>query len=271
MDLLVTLDANYLKPLRVMLASLFYNNAHRAFTIYLMHSRLTEDQVAELAEWVHARGHRLEQVKVNEDCFAGAPVLFHYTVEMYYRLLAWKFLPGHLDRVLYLDPDILVLNPVDPLDGLDLDGYLFAAAYHDILSINEINRIRLSPYKIEAYYNSGVLMMNLARQRERIREEDIYRFVEVIKKQRTKLIMPDQDIMNMMFNPEIKPLDEKIYNYDARYYQYYKLMSGGECDMDFVIRNTIFLHFCGKKKPWKPNYGGKFHVLWKHYEKMAFG
>src|SRR5690606_42007637 len=69
---------------------------YRAFTIYLMHSRLTEDQVAELAEWVHARGHRLEQVKVNEDCFAGAPVLFHYTVEMYYRLLAWKFLPGHL-------------------------------------------------------------------------------------------------------------------------------------------------------------------------------
>lgn len=270
MHILVTLNAAYLKPLRVMLASLFYNNAHRRFTIHLMHSSLTESEVAELAGWVGERGHRLEQVMVDKDCFCDAPVLFHYTVEMYYRLLAWKFLPGDLDRILYLDPDILVLNPVDPLDELDMDGYLFAAASHDIISINEINRIRLTPYKIDAYYNSGVLLMNLALQRERISERDIFDFVDTIKKQRSKLIMPDQDIINMKFNREIKSLDEKIYNYDARYYQYYKLMSGGECDMDFVIRNTIFLHFCGKKKPWKANYGGKFHALYKHYEKMAF-
>lgn len=271
MNLLVTLNANYIKPLKVMLASLFYNNAHRTFAIYLMHSSLTEEEIAGLTEWVEERGHRLIEVKVDPGCFKDAPILFHYTVEMYYRLLAWKFLPDDLDRILYLDPDILVLNPVDPLDDLDMDGYLFAAAYHDIISITEINRIRLTPYKIDAYYNSGVLLMNLERQRERIREEDIFAFVDTMKKQRIKLIMPDQDIMNMMFNPEIKNLDERIYNYDARYYQYYKLMSGGECDMDYVIRNTIFLHFCGKKKPWKENYSGKFHALYKHYEKMAIG
>jgi len=34
---------------------------------------------------------------------------------MYYRLLAFKFLPEELDRILYLDPDILVINPIDEL------------------------------------------------------------------------------------------------------------------------------------------------------------
>lgn len=268
MNILVTLNAAYIRPLKVMLQSLFYNNPNRTFTIYLMHASLTEAEVAEIAGWIARHGSRLEPVPIDNACFHDAPTLLHYTVEMYYRLLAWKFLPGHLDRILYLDPDILVLNPVDPLDGIDLDGYLFGAAYHDIFSIKEINKIRLTPYKIEAYYNSGVLLMNLALQRKRIKEQHIYDFV---KKNRNKLIMPDQDILNMKYNKWIKTLDEKRYNYDARYYQYYKLMSGGKWDMDRVIRETVFLHFCGKKKPWKPNYSGKFHALYKHYEKMAFG
>ena len=39
--------------------------------------------------------------------------------------------------------------------------------------------------------------------------------------------------------------------------------------MDYVINNTIILHFCGKKKPWHKKYSGKFHSLYKHYEKIA--
>lgn len=62
---------------------------------------------------------------------------------MYYRLLASKFLPVELERILYLDPDILVLNPVSELYWTDLDGDLYAAAPHDFISIKEINRIRL--------------------------------------------------------------------------------------------------------------------------------
>jgi len=63
--------------------------------------------------------------------------------------------------------------------------------------------------------------------------------------------MPDQDIINSLYSKKIKSIDEKLYNYDARYYSYYKITSNGKCDMDYVINNTVFIHFCGKKKPWK--------------------
>jgi len=56
---------------------------------------------------------------------------------MYYRLLAFKFLPEELDRILYLDPDILVINPIDELYNMDIDNYLYAAAYHNIITIKE--------------------------------------------------------------------------------------------------------------------------------------
>lgn len=45
-----------------------------------------------------------------------------YPKEMYYRLLAAQILPAELDKVLYLDPDILVINSLRPLWELGLEG-----------------------------------------------------------------------------------------------------------------------------------------------------
>jgi lipopolysaccharide biosynthesis glycosyltransferase len=267
MNILVTLNSNYLKPLRVMLKSLFLNNREEKFSIYLMHSALTTEELGELNSYIDNHDSRLTAINIEDDYFADAPVLYHYTKEMYYRLLAHKFLPEDLDRILYLDPDILIINPIKELYYMDIEEYLYAAAYHDIISVKEINKLRLKPYDIDAYYNSGVLLMNLKLHRQLIDEKGIFEFVE---KNHYKLIMPDQDILNALYAKKIKSIDEKLYNYDVRYFRYYKVMSNNLWDMDYVINNTVVLHFCGKKKPWKKDYNGKFHSLYKHYEKLAF-
>jgi len=266
MNILVTLDSNYIKPLKVMLKSLFLNNEADIFTIYLMHSNLNAEEINDLEQFINSHGSKLQVVEIDDSYFTNAPILLHYTKAMYYRLLAFKFLPEEIDRILYLDPDILVINSIKELYNTDIENYLYAAAYHDRLPIREVNRIRLNPYKIDAYYNSGVLLMNLKRQRQFVDEQSIFDFVE---KNRTKLIMPDQDILNALYAKQIKSLDEMLYNYDARYYRHYKTKSNGLCDMDYIIRNTVILHFCGKRKPWKKGYSGKFHSLYKHYEKLA--
>jgi len=266
MNLLVTLDSKYIRPLKVMLTSLFSNNPGEDFNIYLMHSSIRKDEIADIERFVNSYGQKLSEVKIDDGYFNNAPVILHYTKEMYYRLLSYKFLPQELDRILYLDPDILVINPIRKLYDLDLDGYLYAAAYHSVIAVKEINRIRLYPYRIAAYFNSGVLLMNLKLQRQLIDEEEIYTFIE---KNRSKLIMPDQDIINALFSRQIKCIDEKLYNYDVRYYKYYKVTSNNVFDMDHIMRNTVFLHFCGKRKPWHKGYSGKFHSLYKHYESKA--
>lgn len=267
-NILVTLNANYLKPLRVMLYSLFLSNPQERFAVYVMHSSLNSEEIKELRRLCAEQGNgsMLKEIEVDSRSFADAPTLLHYTKEMYYRLLAFRFLPAELDRILYLDPDILVLNPVRELYDLELDHHLYAAAYHNLISIKEINKLRLNPYKIEAYYNSGVLLMNLQLQRELIHEQEIYEFVEY---NRAKLIMPDQDIINALYAKQIKSIEEKLYNYDARYYRFYKLTSNGLWDMEHVIENTVFLHFCGKRKPWKKDYNGRFHALYKYIEKLS--
>lgn len=267
MNILVTLDSNYIKPLKVMLKSLFLNNQKEIFSIFLMHSSLTDEELDHLRNYIDSHGSKVEIIYVDNSCFSDAPSHLYYTKEMYYRLLAYKFLPDDLERILYVDPDILVINPIRELYNIDINEYLYASAYHDIVSLKAINKIRLFPYEIDAYYNSGVLLMNLEQQRQFIDENAIYEFVE---KNHSYLVLPDQDVLNALYSKQIKSLDEKLYNYDVRYFNYYKTVSKNKWDMDYLINNTVILHFCGKKKPWKKGYSGKFHSLYKHYEKLAF-
>jgi len=267
LNILVTIDANYIKPLKVMLKSLFVSNPDENFRIFLMHSRLNPVEVSEIEVYVDRCGHSLSEVKISDECFNKAPTVKHYTKEMYYRLLAYRYLPSELNRVLYLDPDILVINPICELYHTNLSGWMYAAAYHDILLAKEINKLRFWEYDIEAYFNSGVLLMNLDLLREKVNEQEIYDFV---RKHKNTLILPDQDILNSLYSQEIKKLDEFLYNYDVRYYRYRRIISKRRIDMDYIINNTVILHFCGKRKPWHDNYSGAFHSLYKHYEKLAF-
>ena len=106
MNILVTLNSNYIKPLKVMLKSLFLNNKEEKFSIYLMHSSLTDEELDDLNNYIHIHGNQLKIINIVDSCFENAPILLHYTMDMYYRLLAHKFLPENLERILYLDPDI---------------------------------------------------------------------------------------------------------------------------------------------------------------------
>lgn len=267
MNILVTLNANYIRPLNVMLKSLFLNNEEEQFHIYVMHSSLNAEDISSINESVEKEGHQLSVIDVQEHYFEDAPIIKHYTKEMYYRLLAHKFLPSNVNKILYLDPDILVINEIKTLYEYDISSYLFAAAEHKRASVKEVNKLRLKPYELTGYYNSGVMLMNVPFVREKVKENEIYEFVRVNRK---KLILPDQDIINALYGKYIYPIDEIRYNFDPRFYLYHNLKSNGKYDLNYIMQHTSIIHFCGKKKPWHDNYSGRFHALYKHYEKKAY-
>lgn len=266
MVLLTTLNENYLPQLEVLLTSVLLNNPGERFQLYLIHRSFSTERLEELDSRCRQWNVELFPVHVDETIFADAPVTRQYPQEMYYRLLAPQLLPETLERILYLDPDILVINPIRSLWELDLEGNLFAAAAHTGKTeiANDVNRIRLQMEN--EYYNSGVLLIDLVRGREEIVPEQIFQFA---KEHPKGLILPDQDILNVLFGDRIKPLDDYIWNYDARKYSSYQFRSTGESDVSWVMEHTAILHFCGKAKPWKPLYRHRFGVLYKHYQRLA--
>lgn len=265
-QILCALDANYLPQLRVLLTSIRLNNPGETFGLYLMHSGLPERELEGLERWCGEAGWEFHSVPVDAALFDGAPVTAQYPREMYYRLLAGQMLPDGLSRVLYLDPDILVINPLRELWETDMQGNMFAAAAHTGKTelANNVNRIRLGTD--HDYYNSGVLLIDLERCRSEVSPDELFAFV---REHRRELVMPDQDLLNAVYGDSILPLDDALWNYDARNFNNYVLRSTGGQDMSWVMENTAILHFCGKAKPWKPNYIYRFGVLYRHYERLA--
>ena len=262
MELLVTVDKNYILPLQVMLTSLYMNNPGEDVELYLLHSKLQEKELEPLEKQCGRLGYKFFPVKIEDSWFSQAPVTKQYPREMYYRLLAPCFLPQKLHRTLYLDPDILVINSLKPLWETDMKGRLFAAAAHTGKTnlANNINQVRLGT--TNKYFNSGVLLINLDQGRKEILPEEIFQYAGEHAKE---LLLPDQDILNAVFGSRTLELDDYLWNYDARNYSTYLLRSGGVCDMDWVMGNTGILHFCGKTKPWQAGYIHRFGILYKHY------
>ena len=264
--LLTTLDKNYLPQLQVLLTSLAVNNPGEKIELVLLHSGIPDEALEGTGRQCAAYGYIFSPVRVDDSLFDGAPVTRQYPKEMYYRLLAAQLLPGRHGRILYLDPDTLVINPVRPLWETDLNGMLFAAAAHTGMTelANNVNHLRLGTE--QDYFNSGVLLMDLSAGRREIEPGEIFNYVE---RHRRELILPDQDVLNAVYGSRILPVEDVLWNYDARNYKSYLLRSSGVCDMPWVMRHTAILHFCGREKPWKPGYVHRFGILYQHYMQLA--
>lgn len=267
MNLLLTLDENYLPPCKVMLDSFFASSpGEKNVTVYLLHSAIPEEKLEELADFCAASGAVLRPIAVDADLFENAPTTKRYPKEMYYRLLSPLILPKELERVLYLDPDTLIINPLRPLWELNLSGKVFAAAAHTGLTemANGINQMRLDTE--HEYFNSGVMLIDLNAARNLVTAEDVFRCVSEHERE---LILPDQDVFNILYGSKTMPVEDVIWNYDVRNYSKYLIRSTGKHDLNWVMRNTAVLHFCGRNKPWQADYKNLFGMLYLHYQNLT--
>ncbi len=108
--------------------------------------------------------------------------------------------------------------------------------------------------------------MDLTKARSIVNVEEIF---QCVREHKEELLLPDQDIFNYLYGKQTLPLDDAIWNYDARKYSNYLLRSGGNYNMDWITRNTVVLHFCGKSKPWKHSQNNRFTILYKHYMQIS--
>lgn len=266
-NILVSFDKNYIKPFEVMLKSLVVNNPDEKLHIWLLHSAISREDLIGLEEFCSSLRAAFTPIQVKREMFEHAPISKQYPQEMYYRLLAPLLLPEYMERILYLDPDMLIINSIRPLWEMDLGENTFAAASHsDAFDVvNSVNRVRLG--KEHDYFNSGVMLIDLIKARKLIRAEEIF---ACVREHAAELLLPDQDVFNYLYGYNTLPIADEIWNYDARYFTEYQLRSNGACTIDWIMQNTVILHFCGKKKPWKPKHVSRFTALYKHYMSLAF-
>lgn len=280
MNVLVTLDEGYLHPLTVMLRSLLDNNQYE-IDVYVMNSSLRENHLERVRRGVElycgtedTKRMQLIDVKVDRAMLKDAPITDRYPQEMYYRIFAAKFLPEELDRVLYLDPDMVIINPLGGLYCMGLGDDWFAAASHVGPVLEKINELRLQSEEPGPYINSGVMLMNLEELRK---HQDIHQVFDYIEKMKDALILPDQDVISALYGGKIREIDHYRYNMTERILRLQQLpgvaglqtLQGMDpVDVKWICKNSCVIHYIGKNKPWKERYSGKLDFFYHWYNRI---
>jgi lipopolysaccharide biosynthesis glycosyltransferase len=156
---------------------------------------------------------------------------------------------GEVDRALYLDADTLVVAPLEELQRLDLRGSPVGAV-RNVMVPHEEERVRRLGLDPARFFNSGVLLLDLAA----LREEGLAACAaDVATALAGRLRWPDQDVLNVLFADRWAPLHPR-FNAQNSLFEWPEASSaahGREVRADAVARPAV-LHFEGPHlcKPW---------------------
>lgn len=247
MHIAVATNQKFVRYLSVMLVSLFENNKEQDICIYLMSMDITEEQKGEILQLADSYGQTICFLRMDSEMFPEElPASELFTLEAYFRLALPDLMPKEVERVLYLDVDIIVNSSLAEFYGMDFAGKSLCVC-RDVAAITE-NVIEESPLFAElreqrdfVYFNSGVLLMNLSKLRETV---SLKYFVEQAMRVKEHLRFFDQDLLNYLFYGDVLFVDEERYNLFARTaynigYTY-----------EQVKEQAVILHYAGPK-PWR--------------------
>lgn len=267
-------DDNYVPLCGIMLTSLFESNPGCYFSVYVLTQGLNERNAELLSNLSCHHGNMCGEVhicKVDDSVIKKIPVRFHdnLTIATFYRFLIADLLPRDVDRVLYLDCDILVRGDISELYDTDLTGVAVAACPEHNGKIGEVQPVhivgwcnRLGYNSDYGYFNAGVLLINLAYWREHNVGNLL---IEYLKKNYEKCFLLDQDVLNYVLHKEkvdlpykynvlVHCLFEDIIKYNAPYLQ----------------ENPVIVHYSVVCKPWDfytADY--PFRKEWEYYRNIS--
>ncbi len=261
MNILFCCDTNYAMPLTVSITSIFQNNIESHITVYVLYSSLSTIQINKLNELSIFFKQKIELIKVNENYFNTAPVL-RWSKETYYRLLLTELLPNTIDKILYLDCDIIVNKPLNELFSLDFEG-------SSILALKESNsespRKRLGLNPEGNYFQAGVLLFDVNKCRDSLNYENS---ISIINKLGDKLEVVDQDVINVMFDGKIKSFSKKFNNCEITNFNENNFNRFRNHIDKATLDETVILHYA-TGKPWNNLYAGSCEEIWYSYLKSS--
>ena len=196
-------------------------------------------------------------------------------IDVVKRLFICNLIPQFVDKILYLDCDILVRHSIESLYEINLEDF-YAAAVKDCISDEVKMKIGLS--KNAEYFNSGVILINLAKWREKNIEEQ---FLLFLKQHLDKLQYIDQDIFNGVLSDKVKVVHPKynamtaMFNYNREDLMFYHNCSDYHTNEEFneAYNDPTIVHFSSDLlsiRPWYKNGNHIYREEWLLIRKKSF-
>lgn len=248
-ELLLSIDSNFVMQLMTTSVSLFRNNPNAQFQIHLLCTKVSESDKQRIREFIEGQGQRIvfydaDEVLLN---LPHIPKSGRFTLSTYMRCFITRILPENISKILYMDCDILIRGNIDGLWNTDISGYAIGAVDDMWALRGNFERLGIPPE--DSYFNNGVLLINL----DYWRKADVYELsLQTIKEHHQKLQFHDQDIFNMLFHAKRLELPVQ-YNMQDAFFRMRRqwIQPRLQNDIDHFLASPTIVHYTGSHKPWE--------------------
>lgn len=257
-------DKNYVFPTKVAVKSLIVNkNKETKYNVNIIGVELDEDDIFLF------KNLETDNVKINIIQKDNDYENMGFNHQHVSKAALFKFqIPNifsNLDKILYLDGDMIIEKDLSELYDIDLDNN-YAAVVKDYAGQN----IEKHNEKIchKNYFNSGMMLLNL----KKMRNDDISKKLLEIKKCEIFKVFMDQDTLNVGFEERVIYLSP-TYNlmlanlkYDVNdIVNFYNIT---EEEFKNIKLNPTIIHLTNKLKPWNDINAVKSDEFWKYADNI---
>ena len=256
LDVVFTIDENYIQHFCVACTSLLENNQNIGRIFLVQDIDESNSKLLKTIDFLKAKySVEIKKLALDSKILENFTITHHISKATYFRLLLPEILPSDVDKVLFLDSDIVVLDDLSNLIELD-----FGDAEYYIYGVNhkyneiDLKRLRKIDFEGNSYFNAGIMYINL----KKWRKDNISKLlIENATKYNEHLLWWDQDVLNITFDKEWGELD---YTHNAF----------GLTDKD-DSQDYKIIHYTGSSKPWhfRNNHPYK-NLYWKYLRMTPF-
>ena len=263
-ELAIATNENYLPGAIATLASArIYTPIRHSINVICLHDGLTSNKQEYLIKILKALPGEINVnfLELDVSKFADFPKFWADGASLlnYSRLLLCSLLPPNVQKILYLDVDLFVKCDLSQLYSIDINGYEIAACVDKITSTISHDypdpKLNFDVNKYAAYFNSGVLLIDIASARKSNSFKAILNSLEVCSNQSFKF--HDQSALNYYYQGDFLKLDQN-WNIQLHFEAYSQSQQIHMLDRSY---HGIF-HFVTKSKPWN---SFSYHPLFIQY------
>lgn len=258
MHLLFSSDNNYAIQLCVVITSILNNkNKDDRLFFHIIDGGISKKNKDIISNYCKKYDADMEFLNIDSSIFEQYSVYGGLSLATYYRLIASSLFPK-LDKILYLDSDIIVRGSLKEFYDLNIDNYYFVGV-EDVLREKNIKRIEI----ISKYCNAGVLLLNLKLWRKEKIESKFFEYADKYKYNEKMMRYNDQDILNVVCQNAISYINPKFN------LQVSELSMSKRMNNIALNESDGILHFFSPKKPWKNWTNHPFEKEYYKYLKMS--
>ena len=251
-NIVLASDDNYAQHVAVLAASVLSNTKAKV-NIHLLSDAVSKERLTLINNTVQSRGSTLRVYDMSSyDCFDNLFTSGHISKAAYFRLDIANILPEEVNKVIYMDVDLLVLQDIAELWLYDLQGRPLAAVPdYGIMASKRLMKQKQNVIGLpmdSLYFNSGVVIMDLEQWRKHGYAKQVIELAAA-----GNLPHHDQDALNKVFMGNWTALPLKWNVIPPVFNLFSKILLNGDLRKNAIAarKDKAILHFAGRYKPWE--------------------